>query len=334
MGKLGHPFADPRRPSRRLSGRALRAGGQGSRCPGGYGRHFLQTRQHSRHRRCHQIAGLGAVDRLGRLGRSRGADHPDRSGAGIVVFTGDWALGRTKDHPPLGRRGRGHRGHLQHAAWRRPVCDRNPPARSLEPHLPAGRHRDWRVYARRAHPHRPQSGLCRSRSLLSLRQLFRRRGGNRLHSAWGPVRGRRLGVHSAPGVHGGRLSQAARQHLHPEHRRHGSGRPHDGRPSARVRSFLCRRRRLWRHPVYPRQRHDGDEPPGSVVRAQAPGHDRQPRQRRFGRHFLALALSRRDARRGFRVGRHSGPSQRRPDIAVGGDRRHGGRWSAREPAAF
>ena len=35
-----------------------------------------------------------------------------------------------------------------------------------------------------------------------------------------------------------------------------------------VRPFLCRRRRLWRDPVDPGQRHDGDQPAGSAVRAQ------------------------------------------------------------------
>ena len=52
-------------------------------------------------------------------------------------------------------------------------------------------------------------------------------------------------------------------------------------------------------------------------------HD-QPRLRRFGRHLLALALSRRDAWRGFRLPRGSRPAQRRLDVAVRRDRRHGG----------
>ena len=92
----------------------------------------------------------------------------------------------------------------------------------------------------------------------------------------------------------------------------------------RFRPFLCRRRRLWRHPVDPRQGHDGRRPPGAAVRAQTARDHDQPRLRRFGRHLFALALSRRDARRGLRVARDSRPSQRRPDFAVGGDRRHGG----------
>ena len=46
--------------------------------------------------------------------------------------------------------------------------------------------------------------------------------------------------------------------------------------------------------------------------------------RRLGRHFLALALSRRDARRRLRRLRRHGCSPYRPDRSLGGDRRHGG----------
>ena len=74
---------------------------------------------------------------------------------------------------------------------------RDPSARSLQPHLPAGRHRDRRGDARRAHPHRPQSGLRRPRGLLSVRQRFRRRGGDRLRPARRAVRRRLLGLHPA-----------------------------------------------------------------------------------------------------------------------------------------
>ncbi len=113
-----------------------------------------------------------------------------------------------------------------------------------------------------------------------------------------------------------------------------SGRPDDGRPHARFRPFLCRRRRLWRHPVDPRQGHDGDQSPGSVVRAQAPGHDRSasaaaPRAA-FSRprSYLGATLGAAFASVAALV-----LPQRRPDFAVGGDRRHGGASSAREPAA-
>ena len=87
-----------------------------------------------------------------------------------------------------------------------------------------------------------------------------------------PVRRRLLGLHPASRVHGGRLSQAAGRHLRPKHHRHDDDRPDDGRPHARLRPFLRRRRRLWRHPVDPGQGHDGDQPPGSAVRAQTAGH--------------------------------------------------------------
>ena len=81
----------------------------------------------------------------------------------------------------------------------------------------------------------------------------------------------------------------------------------------RFRPFLCRRRRLWRHPVDPRPRHDGDRPPGPAVRAQTARDHHQSRLRRFGRHLFALALSRRDARRGLRVPRRPGPPRSRHD---------------------
>ena len=59
--------------------------------PRGDGRDLLQARRHSRRRRGHQVAGLGPVDRIRRVGRPGGADHPDRVGAGIGVFAGHWA---------------------------------------------------------------------------------------------------------------------------------------------------------------------------------------------------------------------------------------------------
>src|SRR5271166_2617399 len=54
-----------------------------------------------------------------------GADHPDRLGAGIVFFESHWPHDRAEDHPLVGRRRRGDRGHLQHAARRRAVRARN-----------------------------------------------------------------------------------------------------------------------------------------------------------------------------------------------------------------
>ena len=61
-------------------------------------RHLLQARRHSRRRGDHQVARLGALHRLRRVGRPRGADHPDRLGAGLGVFAGDRPLDRAEDH--------------------------------------------------------------------------------------------------------------------------------------------------------------------------------------------------------------------------------------------
>ena len=91
------------------------------------------------------------------------------------------------------------------------------------------------------------------------------------------------------------------QHLHSKYHRHGADRPDDGRPDPRFRPLLCRRRRLWRHPVGPRPRDDGDRAPGPAVRPQTARHHHQSRLRRLRGDFFALALSRRDARRGVRV---------------------------------
>ena len=66
-------------------------------------------------------------------------------------------LDRAEDHASLGGRRRGHRGHLQHAARRRPVRNRDPASGGLQPHLSSGGRRDRRGHADRAHPHRPQS---------------------------------------------------------------------------------------------------------------------------------------------------------------------------------
>ena len=77
------------------------------------------------------------------------------------VFEGDRALDRADDHASVGGRRRGHRGHIQHAARRRPVRHRDPAAGSLQSHLPAGRRRDRRGHPDRPHPHRSPSGLHR-----------------------------------------------------------------------------------------------------------------------------------------------------------------------------
>ncbi len=53
-------------------------------------------------------------------------------------------------------------------------------------------------------------------------------------------------------------------------------------------------------------------------------HHDQPRFGRLGRHLLALALSRRHARRRLRRVRRHGSSPYRPDHSLGRDRRHGG----------
>ena len=62
-------------------------------------------------------------------------------------------------------------------------------------------------------------------------------------------------------------------------------------------------------------------------------HHDQPRFGRLGRHLLAFALSRRDARGRLRRARRRGSSAHRPDHPFGGDRRHGGDGRAQEPAA-
>ena len=126
------------------------------------------------------------------------------------------------------------------------------------------------------------------------------------------------------GRDGGRLPQTARRPLRAEYRRNGGDRPGDGGADPSLRPFLYRWRRLWRHPVDPFRRHERNLADGAAVRAETAGDDGQPRLRRLGRHLLALALSRRDARRRLRRARPPRLPAYRHDDPVGGDRRHGG----------
>ena len=74
----------------------------------------------------------------------------------------------------------------------------------------------------------------------------------------------------------------------------------DGRALPRLRPLLRRRRRLRRHPGDPRRPDDRAGLLALLFVPEAAGDLGEPRQRRLGRHFLALAVPRRDARRRLR----------------------------------
>ena len=163
--------------------------------------------------------------------------------------------------------------------------------------------------------------------------ILQRPGGARLRAARRALRPRLLGLHPPAGGDGGRLSEAARRRLCAEHRRHGGHRPDDGRPHPRVRPFLRRRRRLRRHPVGAGRPDDRRGAAGAAVRPQAPRHDGQPRLRGLGRHFLAVALSRRDARRRRSPRRSASPCRMRASPCHRRRSSAWRRWSAPERAA-
>ena len=298
LRRLGVLFADRRRPDRRLPRSEVRAGGQGPRRAGGDGLGLLQGRQHPLAGRGGEVAGLGAVDRHrrgGRAGRARSSRSARRSA-------------RPSRKPSGSRRwqkvtllsagaGAGHRGDLQHAARRGAVRPRNPAAGSVQPDLSAGRDRDRRGDPDRPNADRPGPGVHRTGNPVSAGAFLQHPGGARLRAARRALRPRLLGVHPPARRYGGWLSQAAGRPLRAKRRRHGRHRRDDGRPHPRVRPFLRRRRRLRRHPVGAGRPDDRRGAAGAAVRPQARRHDGQPRLRGLGRHFLAVPVPRRDARR-------------------------------------
>ena len=140
-GNLVFFRADRRRADCGVSGQEFCAGSQRARRAGGDGFNLLQGRRHSGGCRCCEVARFRNLDRHGRRGRPRRTDHPDRFGAWFDPRADDAPRHFAKDHASLGRRRRGHRRDLQHAARRRALRHRNPSAGNLQPHLSAGGHR-------------------------------------------------------------------------------------------------------------------------------------------------------------------------------------------------
>ena len=135
LGGIHHPRADHRRSGRDRAGDEFRAGSARPRRARSHGRHLLQRRHHPADRRRCEIAGLGVFDRQRRCGRPGRADHPDRRIAGLQHRPDyrDGAL--AAHHAGRGRRGRRHRGDLQHTDRRRHVRDRTDDAGSQRPHV-------------------------------------------------------------------------------------------------------------------------------------------------------------------------------------------------------
>ena len=219
--QLGLSFAGSRRPRRRLSGAALRPGGQGPRRSRGDGCGILQARQYPRARlrssnrwprRCRLAPGRRSAAR---------ADHSDRRGAGVGLLAGDQALDLAEDHTAFGRCRRRNRRDVQHAAWRSAVRPGNSVARGLEPHLSTGRRRDRRRHAHRQDIDRTRSGLCRSRIQISCPGARSAGGRDRFCLARHPVRRRLLGLYSPARGDGGWVSQNAGKCLYAEYHRHG-----------------------------------------------------------------------------------------------------------------
>ena len=252
-----HSVADPRRACRRFYGRALRAGGQGARRARGDGRDLLSARQHSRRRRHREVARLGAFDRQRGRGRARGTDHSDRLGPGFafaraqaatwqkitLLSAGAGAGIAATFNTPLGGVLFAVEILLPEVSNRTflPVVIATGSATLLGRILigpnPAFAVPDLLFPAAR------YFGLEEAVAFVALGALCG-------VAAWAFIR---LLVFMEDG-----FPKLAGKRLHPEYRRHDAGRADDGRPHACVRPFLCRRRRLRRHSVDPRPRHDCD----------------------------------------------------------------------------
>ena len=146
VGAVHHPVAGDRRTDRGVPGQDLRARGQGPRCAGGDVCDLSQQRQCARHRGGGEVAGLGHLHRLGRLGGTRRAHHPDRRLVRLDPGADAQPRALAEDHAAGGRRRRRNRCHLRRASGRGAVRHRAAAAGSVQPHLSAGgsgdRHRD------------------------------------------------------------------------------------------------------------------------------------------------------------------------------------------------
>ena len=148
------------------------------------------------------------------------------------------------DHAAVGRRRRRHRRDVQYAARRRVVRPRDIAARSLKSHLSPRRRRDRSRDDDRQDPDRTRSGLYSPDVQFSLAP--RCPGEEAMSFVCSDCSAACcLGLHSPARDHGGRLSETAGKRIHPEHRRNGHHRTDDGRPDPRLRSSLCRWRRLF-----------------------------------------------------------------------------------------
>ena len=99
------------------------------------------------------------VDRLRRLGRPRGPDHPDRQRHRLDARPRLPPADLADHHAGRCRRRRRHRRHLQHAARRGDVRARADAAGSVLAHLPAGGDRDRRGHLFRLAVLRLPAGL-------------------------------------------------------------------------------------------------------------------------------------------------------------------------------
>ena len=133
VGRLDHPRARDWRHRRRLPGQDLRSRGQGARRSGGDGRDLLSGGQDPCDRGRGQVGRLGTVDRQRRVGRSGGADHPDRRRIRLDRRRDHRHAGSATSHPHRCRSRRRHCSHVQHADRRHRVRHRADAA-VREPH--------------------------------------------------------------------------------------------------------------------------------------------------------------------------------------------------------
>ncbi len=209
-----------------------------------------------------EVAGFGDRHRHRIVGRPRGADHPDRLGAGLDARPDRAHAGRTAHRAGRRRRRRRHRRDVQHPDRRGDVRHRADAARGERRHLPAGGDRD-----RRGDLHRPLV----HRRCARLRGAAAGADGDRRQRPPDPAAlrraGRLTGAAAAGFIRGLHLVEDLFDKIgsryaapHPGHA--DGGRP-DVRPLPRLRAVLRRRRRL-------RDRAgDPDRPPGALLVAGA-----------------------------------------------------------------
>ena len=229
------------------------------------------------------------------------------------------------------RRRRGHRGNLQHPDRRRHVRDRIDDAGSERAHLSSGSARHRHRHFRRQLVPRPAAGLCRSdlagarpRAVLDDRARALCASGRGHGRGRSSLRARPLGCR-------GRVRIDRKPISAPRHR-HAVRRRVDLCAVSLLRPLLRRGCRLRYDPGLADEPAGAARHPAAALCRQARGDLDQPRLRRVRRHFLAVAVYGRDARRRLRPVGQPDPSAAGSRYRQFRHRRHGGDGRPAVPA--